>query len=440
MEDYWVFTRMIANGASVVNLPDPLVRYRVDDGAYERKGGVRQLRSELRLQQRLRERGLHHRGAGPPQRHRPRRLPARAGLRSAVGPTAGRSPSPPGRGDPQRAGRPAVAPAPVGREAAAQGPRCSGRPSARRSDAGRPGRRRGRALRTDRRRARRRPWPRRRSSSTAATTSAATRGARSSRPPASRCTGTVRTCSTRATSASGTTSTASPPSPTTSTGCGPCTAARSTRCRSTSARSASSSGPRLGPDQARALVAGQAAELTGTPAQPRGEGDLTHRPTALRGVHARVHRQAVADRPDRAAGRDHHPAAGALHLRQPLLRRPVRGPAGRRVRGVADPDGRPPPDHRAAGDRLPGRRHDLSPRRPSSARSRSSTPGRSTATSTTPTGRWAGAPSTSSRRSCRSATTRAPPSSTRRTTTCRTPGCSSSGTSTPSAPTRPTAR
>ena len=58
MEDYWVFTRMIANGAKVANLPDPLVRYRVDAGAYERKGGVRQLRSELRLQRRLRSEGF----------------------------------------------------------------------------------------------------------------------------------------------------------------------------------------------------------------------------------------------------------------------------------------------------------------------------------------------------------------------------------------------
>jgi glycosyltransferase involved in cell wall biosynthesis len=58
MEDYWVFTRMIANGAHVVNLADPLVRYRVDAGAYERKGGLRQLRSEVRLQRRLRSEGF----------------------------------------------------------------------------------------------------------------------------------------------------------------------------------------------------------------------------------------------------------------------------------------------------------------------------------------------------------------------------------------------
>lgn len=64
MEDYWVFTRMIANGARVVNLPDPLVRYRVDAGAYERKGGLRQLRSEVRLQQRLRTEGFTTMGQG----------------------------------------------------------------------------------------------------------------------------------------------------------------------------------------------------------------------------------------------------------------------------------------------------------------------------------------------------------------------------------------
>lgn len=58
MEDYWLFTRMIANGATVVNLTDPLVRYRVDAGAYERKGGMGQLRAELRLQRRLHAEGF----------------------------------------------------------------------------------------------------------------------------------------------------------------------------------------------------------------------------------------------------------------------------------------------------------------------------------------------------------------------------------------------
>ncbi len=79
------------------------------------------------------------------------------------------------------------------------------------------------------------------------------------------------------------------------------------------------------PDEARALIAEQAAEVDRRRAQPGGEGDLADRPAALRGVHPRLHRQAVADRPARAARRDHHPAAGPLHLRQPLLQRPYEG-------------------------------------------------------------------------------------------------------------------
>lgn len=53
MEDYWLFARMIANGARVVNLTEPLVYYRVGDGAYERRGGLALLRAELRLQREL---------------------------------------------------------------------------------------------------------------------------------------------------------------------------------------------------------------------------------------------------------------------------------------------------------------------------------------------------------------------------------------------------
>ncbi len=58
MEDYWLFARMIANGAQVVNLPEPLVYYRVGDGAYERRGGLALLRAELRLQRQLFEGGF----------------------------------------------------------------------------------------------------------------------------------------------------------------------------------------------------------------------------------------------------------------------------------------------------------------------------------------------------------------------------------------------
>ena len=53
MEDYWLFARMINSGAAVTNIADPLVMYRVDAGAYSRRGGWRLFRSELGLQRRL---------------------------------------------------------------------------------------------------------------------------------------------------------------------------------------------------------------------------------------------------------------------------------------------------------------------------------------------------------------------------------------------------
>jgi glycosyltransferase involved in cell wall biosynthesis len=53
MEDYWLFARMIQAGALVANLPDPLVMYRVDAGAYGRRGGLTLFRSEVALQRSL---------------------------------------------------------------------------------------------------------------------------------------------------------------------------------------------------------------------------------------------------------------------------------------------------------------------------------------------------------------------------------------------------
>ncbi|WP_242613939.1 glycosyltransferase [Actinomadura roseirufa] len=58
MEDYWLFVRMIAAGARMVNVAEPLVYYRVGDGAYERRGGRDLLRSELRLQREMRRDGF----------------------------------------------------------------------------------------------------------------------------------------------------------------------------------------------------------------------------------------------------------------------------------------------------------------------------------------------------------------------------------------------
>jgi glycosyltransferase involved in cell wall biosynthesis len=58
MEDYLLFAKMIANGARVANIAEPLVCYRVGAGAYARRGGIGLLRSEVRLQRRFRELGF----------------------------------------------------------------------------------------------------------------------------------------------------------------------------------------------------------------------------------------------------------------------------------------------------------------------------------------------------------------------------------------------
>jgi len=62
MEDYLLFTRMVAAGARPANLADPLVYYRVGAGAYARRGGAALLRSELALQHRFRALGITTRG------------------------------------------------------------------------------------------------------------------------------------------------------------------------------------------------------------------------------------------------------------------------------------------------------------------------------------------------------------------------------------------
>ncbi|HEY8300313.1 MAG TPA: glycosyltransferase [Jatrophihabitans sp.] len=62
MEDYWLFSRMLAAGARPRNVAEPLVYYRVGSGAYQRRGGRDQLRSELALQRRLRDARFISRG------------------------------------------------------------------------------------------------------------------------------------------------------------------------------------------------------------------------------------------------------------------------------------------------------------------------------------------------------------------------------------------
>lgn len=58
MEDYLLFARMIAHGAKVANLAEPLVKYRTGAGSYARRGGRSLLRSELSLQGTFRREGF----------------------------------------------------------------------------------------------------------------------------------------------------------------------------------------------------------------------------------------------------------------------------------------------------------------------------------------------------------------------------------------------
>lgn len=58
MEDYLLFAKMIGRGATVGNVREPLVLYRVGAGAYKRRGGVALLRSEIVLQRTLHTMGF----------------------------------------------------------------------------------------------------------------------------------------------------------------------------------------------------------------------------------------------------------------------------------------------------------------------------------------------------------------------------------------------
>ncbi|MCS6711032.1 glycosyltransferase [Brachybacterium sp. EF45031] len=58
LEDYWLWERMILAGARCANLPDVLVDYRVDADLFARRGGLRLLRSDLRLQRILHRDGV----------------------------------------------------------------------------------------------------------------------------------------------------------------------------------------------------------------------------------------------------------------------------------------------------------------------------------------------------------------------------------------------
>lgn len=79
MEDYWLFVRMIADGARVGNVAEPLVAYRVGEALFERRGGLRALRSDLRFQ-----RGTHALGITTRSQYL-RNVALRAGYRLVPG-------------------------------------------------------------------------------------------------------------------------------------------------------------------------------------------------------------------------------------------------------------------------------------------------------------------------------------------------------------------
>lgn len=58
LEDYLLFAKMIMHGVTVANIEEPLVLYRVGEGAYARRGGWALLRSEWQLQRRFRSMGF----------------------------------------------------------------------------------------------------------------------------------------------------------------------------------------------------------------------------------------------------------------------------------------------------------------------------------------------------------------------------------------------
>ena len=62
MEDYWLGIRLIQSGARVENIADPLVAYRVGAGAFARRGGFAEARTEWRLQREMLRMGFISRG------------------------------------------------------------------------------------------------------------------------------------------------------------------------------------------------------------------------------------------------------------------------------------------------------------------------------------------------------------------------------------------
>ena len=52
-EDYWLWARLNQAGYGLKNLPQPLVKYRTEVGAYTKRGGVQALKQDIQVQKRL---------------------------------------------------------------------------------------------------------------------------------------------------------------------------------------------------------------------------------------------------------------------------------------------------------------------------------------------------------------------------------------------------
>ncbi len=135
-------------------------------------------------------------------------------------------------------------------------------------------------------------------------------------------------------------------------------------------------GAAMSPDEARALIAEQAAEVAAGRAANLEEKavSLIGRPLYEAFIRGYTAKQWQTDPVDLPAG-DHHPAAGALHVQQPLLQRHLRGAPGRRLHRLAGAHGRPPEHRGAAEHRFRAVRSDLAGQVPVC------TPGRWTSTS-----------------------------------------------------------
>ncbi|KAM9861895.1 glycosyltransferase [Leucobacter sp. BZR 635] len=62
MEDYWLGIRLIDSGARVENIAEPLVKYRVGAGAFARRGGWQEAKTEWALQREMLRMGFVTRG------------------------------------------------------------------------------------------------------------------------------------------------------------------------------------------------------------------------------------------------------------------------------------------------------------------------------------------------------------------------------------------